>query len=935
VATFDGQAGINTLDLSHISADATVNLVAGTATSAQTSAATLVSIQNVVSGLGNDTIVGDANANVFFATAGGDGNDSYTGGGGTDTYDLSLTAAGAIVNLGAGTSKSADTGTDTLSGIANVVGSQGNDLFIASVGDGNNSYTGGLGVDTYDLSATAAAATVNLATGVSTSTDTGSDTLAGIENVVGGSGADTITGDGNDNVITGGAGNDTVVGGAGNDTFIATVGDGNDSYNGGTGINTYDLSATTANATVNLNQATASSLDIGTDTLALNTIQNVTGGSGNDNIAGNAQNNVLIGGAGNDTLTANGGVDTMLGGLGNDSYVVDNAADVVTEAVGQGNDTVFAMVSYALQAGSEVETMRVNVTTGLTLTGNEFNNTIIGNTGNDTLFGGAGNDVLSGLAGADTMSGGTGNDTYTVDNAGDLVLENVGEGTDTVNTSVSYALAAGSEVEILNGTGSAALTLTGNEFNNTITGTGANDTLFGGAGNDTLNGGAGADTMSGGIGNDTYTVDNTNDVVLENAGEGTDTVNTSVNYTLAAASEVEFLTATTNANLTLTGNEFNNTITSGNGNDTLTGGAGNDTLNAGGGNDRLVATVNDGNDAYIGGAGTDTYDLSGTSAGATVNLGLGTSTSAQTGTDTLSGIENVTGSSGNDTFVASSGDGNNAYNGGLGADTYDLSGTTAAATVLLAQGTATSAQTGNDTLTGIENVTGGSGNDTLGGDAQNNVLIGGAGNDVLNGNAGADTMIGSLGDDSYFVDNAGDVVTEAAGQGTDTVFASVNYSLSAGQEIEFLRANAGATGLALTGNEFANRLVGGVGNDTLDGGTGNDSLGGGGGNDIFKFSPLPGGSPANFNNPVFGQDTITDFTAHAGAAANLDLIDISGLGITLANFNTYVSIGSVGTNALIQFHGIVGSGGGGGATANSITVLNDKGLIDITDFRLA
>ena len=164
VATFDGQAGVNTVDMSQISAAATVNLVTGTATSAQTAAATLVSIQNVVDGLGNDTITGDANDNMFFATV-GDGNDSYTGGGGNDTYDLSLTAAGATVNLGAGTSTGADTGTDTLAGIANVVGSAGNDRFVATVGDGNNSYDGGAGTDTYDLSATSAAATVNLATG--------------------------------------------------------------------------------------------------------------------------------------------------------------------------------------------------------------------------------------------------------------------------------------------------------------------------------------------------------------------------------------------------------------------------------------------------------------------------------------------------------------------------------------------------------------------------------------------------------------------------------------------------------------------------------------------------------------------------------------------------------------------------------------------------
>ena len=88
----------------------------GKATSAQTGAATLVSIQNMVSGLGNDTITGDASNNAFFAAV-GDGNDNYTGGGGIDTYDLSLTAAGTNVNLGLGTATGADTGTDTLVGI--------------------------------------------------------------------------------------------------------------------------------------------------------------------------------------------------------------------------------------------------------------------------------------------------------------------------------------------------------------------------------------------------------------------------------------------------------------------------------------------------------------------------------------------------------------------------------------------------------------------------------------------------------------------------------------------------------------------------------------------------------------------------------------------------------------------------------------------------
>ena len=327
-AVYDGQAGTNTYDLSQTGANATVDLVAGKASSVQTGSDTLVSIQNVVGSRGDDTITGDANNNVFFAVV-DDGNDTYTGGGGIDTYDLSKTAGGTTVNLALGTAAGADTGTDTLVGFTNVVGSSGNDRFVAATGDGNNSYAGGLGTDTYDLSATTAAAVVNLVTGKATS-GAGTDTLSGIENVLGGSGNDTITGDANDNVITGSGGADTATGGLGNDTFVATVGDGNDRYDGGGGTDTYDASAITTAVTINLNQSKATGVDIGTD-VVLNA-ENAIGGAGNDLVVGNALGNVLIGGAGNDQLQGNGGADTMSGGAGNDTYNVDNAGDVVNEA---------------------------------------------------------------------------------------------------------------------------------------------------------------------------------------------------------------------------------------------------------------------------------------------------------------------------------------------------------------------------------------------------------------------------------------------------------------------------------------------------------------------------------------------------------------------------------------------------------------------------
>jgi Ca2+-binding RTX toxin-like protein len=117
-------------------------------------------------------------------------------------------------------------------------------------------------------------------------------------------------------------------------------------------------------------------------------------------------------------------------------------------------------------------------------------------------------------------------------------------------------------------------------------------------------------------------------------------------------------------------------------------------------------------------------------------------------------------------------------------------------------------------------------------------LSGLGGNDIINGGTGTDTMSGGTGDDRFHVDDAGDHVIELAGQGTDTVLASTSYTLEAGQEIERLRANAGSTGITLTGNELDNRIVGGDGDDIIAGGAGRDVLTGGAGHDTFVFTAL-------------------------------------------------------------------------------------------------
>jgi Ca2+-binding RTX toxin-like protein len=687
-------------------------------------------------------------------------------------------------------------------------------------------------------------------------------------------------------------------------------------------------------------------------------------------------NVTLTGGAGNDTLVSGTGVDTLIGGLGNDTYLVNNALDVVTEAVGGGTDTVFASVSYTLAPGTEVEIIRANGAAALTLTGNEFSHTIVGGAGSDTLIGGIGNDTLIGGTGVDTMVGGLGNDTYLVNSALDVVTEAVAGGTDTVFASVSYALAAGTEVEFLRANGAANLTLSGNQFSHTIVGGAGIDTLNGGAGNDTLIGGTGVDTMVGGLGNDTYLVNNALDVVTEAVGGGTDTVFASVSYALVAGTEVEALRVNSATGMTLTGNEFSHTIVGGAGsdtlnggvgNDTLTGGAGNDTLNGGAGNDTLNGGA--GADTMAGGAGNDTYlvdnalDVVNESVGggtdavfASVSYALAAGTEVEalrangaaaltlTGNEfshTIvggAGIDTLIGGVGNDTLIG--GTATDTMAGGIGNDTYLVNnvhdvvteaaggGTDtifASVSYALAAGTEVEALRANS-ATGLT-LTGNAFSHTIVGGVGNDTLIGGVGNDTLNGGAGIDTMTSGLGNDTYLVDNALDVVNESVGGGTDTVFASVNYALSAGTEIEFLRVNS-ATGLTLTGNEFANTLVGNVGNDTLRGGAGNDTLNGGAGNDVLDGGigndTMTGGVGSDVFQFLagFGHDIITDFSSNP--VVGVDLLDISSLGITAATFASSVTIAASGVNTLITIG------------ANSIQ-LNGvaAATVSATDFRLA
>jgi Ca2+-binding RTX toxin-like protein len=207
--------------------------------------------------------------------------------------------------------------------------------------------------------------------------------------------------------------------------------------------------------------------------------------------------------------------------------------------------------------------------------------------------------------------------------------------------------------------------------------------------------------------------------------------------------------------------------------DWLIGAGGNDTLRAHDGNDALLGFG--GNDDLSGGAGDDIID-------------------GGTGADSIDG----------GTDLRTLGDPN-----GLGDTATHIFGTSGV-TVSLASGTGSRGEASGDTLIGIENLAGSEFDDELFGDAGINLLLGFGGNDLLDGGSNTDGMAGGIGDDTYIVDNADDLVVENAGEGTDTVNAATSYTLLAGSEVEVLNANAGATGLTLGGNEFANRINGGA-----------------------------------------------------------------------------------------------------------------------------
>jgi Ca2+-binding RTX toxin-like protein len=405
--------------------------------------------------------------------------------------------------------------------------------------------------------------------------------------------------------------------------------------------------------------------------------------------------------------------------------------------------------------------------------------------------------------------------------------------------------------------------LAGDENNNTFNAL---------AGNDTINGWTGADTMIGGTGNDTYVVDNAGDFVWENPNEGTDTVYASISYALTGNVEQLYLTGTDS--ISGWGNTENNLLVGNSSDNQLFGWTGADTMVGGGGND--VYVVENSGDFIWENANEGTADMVWSEvnywlANNVENLYLGAAAALAVGNEgnnliVGNGLDNVlNGLGGADTFV-----------GGGGNDTYVIDNSGDYAWENPADSATTDTVYSSVTYWlggGIEQtiLTGTAAIDAVG-NSLANTLVGNEANNTLDGGAGADVLVGGKGNDSYVVDSSSDFIWEVAGEGSDTVYASVSLSLAANLETLIL------TGAATdgTGNDSDNYLIGNTANNSLIGWTGSDVLMGGQGKDTINlFEPVAATDTVYIttgDSLVSAFDLVTSFTL--GGVSGADRLDL-------------------------------------------------------------
>jgi uncharacterized delta-60 repeat protein len=878
-------------------AAANVNLATGSAQDGQGGTDILVGINGAYGSNFNDTLTGGNTTFDYYETFEGvAGNDVINGGTGFDVARYSSATTGVTVNLATGIALDGLGGTDTLSNIEGVRGSNFNDNLIGAAGD--NSFQGNEGFDTMDggagidradynvdpddngdglgvivnmsgsqISATRDGVTYNAAAGTAVDGWGDTDVLLNMENVRGSIYDDLIYGSAAANNLNGDIGNDTLQGGAGNDTIDGGVA-GPDRF-----TDFVSYSTSTAAVTVNLGTGTATDGLGGTDTLI--NIDGVVGGSGNDVLTGGSSSASLTG-LKQEFFQGNAGNDTIDGGRG-------------TTAALSSTNNEFNQARY----DSATTGVNVNLATGTASDGLGGTDTLIGinaargSNFADTLTGGNAtfdfSESFEGRGGNDIIDGGSGNDTVQYR---------------TATTGVNVNLATGTATDGLGGTDTLTSieAVTGSDFDDTLTGGAGNDTLQGREGNDILDGGAGGDRADY-IGEYDDNGDELGVIVNLSTLQGSVNRDGTI-YMVAPGTALDAWGGTdTLLNIeNVRGTIYDDFIAGSAGSNNINGDKGGDTLQGGGGNDALDGGVT-GPDIYI-----DYADYSSSTIAVSVNLGAGTASDGLGGTDTLVNIDGIIGSDFNDSLVGGStssaingfkqefflgGAGNDTLDGGRGT-TAPTDGTnnefnqarytnsTAAVNVNLATGTASDGLGGTDTLIGINAVRGSNFADTLtGGNATFDFaeyLDGGAGNDVIDGGSGFDYV-------QYRGATTGAFVNLTTGS-FNVIVSNGPLTLAAGTSSD---GQGGVDTLsnieAVVGSDFADTIMGGAGNEVFQGREGSDSMDGGAGTDQVDYR--------------------SDYDANGdglGVVVNLSPVGISGSwsGVSYNVFTTNTSVSNPG-----------------------------------------